>query len=146
MEGRVFGMKKSIVLLAVAISMFFCFITMLFLSIFLFKLPSLWFFSFCACVGIYELTKSVLFNIDSSLYLGSLLTSIAFVGFFCLFSSNMTYFPVLIPACFCFSSITVFLFFKQRFHLIHFFYYCYYFLLYYYLHSLDFFFFFCLDF
>ena len=118
MEGRVFGMKKSIVLLAVAISMFFCFITMLFLSIFLFKIPSLWFFSFCACVGLYELTKSFLFRIDSSLYLGSLLTSIAFVGFFCLFSSNMTYFPVLIPACFCFSSITVFLFFKQRFHLI----------------------------
>lgn len=118
MEGRIFGIKKNIVLLAVAISMFFCFIIMFFLSIFLFKIPSLWFFSFCTCVGIYELTKSFLFKIDSSLYFGFLLCSVSSAGFFCLFSQNTSYFSVLILSCFCLSSIVTFLFFRQRFHLI----------------------------
>lgn len=118
MEGRVFGIKKNIVLLIVAISMFFCFITLLFLSIFLFKIPSLWFFSFCGCVGVFELTKSFLFKIDSSLYLGSLLCLVCAAGFVTLLKKDTTYLPILIPACFCIASFVTFLFYRQNFHII----------------------------
>ena len=81
MNGRLFGIKKSALLKSFAILGFLSYVTFIFLSIFYFKSPSIWFYGFCLFLGCFEISKAFLFRFDSSLYLGSLLASIGTVCF-----------------------------------------------------------------
>lgn len=118
MKSRVLGIKKSIILSATAVIMFFSFTTLCILSFTLFKRPDLWFYSFMLCLGIYEFVKGILFDIDSSFYFGLLLIGFGSTGFLALFLSIQTYFPLLFGVSGAISSIVTFLRYKQDFHLV----------------------------
>lgn len=118
MNGRFLGAKKSIILRVTAIIMFFLFIALTLLCVLLFKIPELWFFSFCFCISIYQIEKGFLFNIDNSHYIGVLLLTISITGYLAYFLKATLYLAVLIPACFCAASLSTYFKFKQKFHLI----------------------------
>ena len=118
MNGRFMGIKKSIILHVTALIMFFSFIAFLFLSIFIFKKSELWFFFFCIFTGIFELVRGFLFRIDNSTYLGLTLSSIGAVGLVAFLTNSVEYLSLLIPSCFCFSSVSTYIIYKQKFHLI----------------------------
>lgn len=118
MNGRFLGIKKSIILQTTAFVMFFSFVTLLFLSIFVFQKSELWFFFFCLCTGIYEIIRGFLLGIDNSTYLDTTLILVACVGIFTLETGTVQYMSVLIPSSFCVSSLVTYIFYRQKFHLI----------------------------
>lgn len=117
-NGRVFGIKKSLILKGSALLYFWGFLAYLFVSIFVLKNPELWFFGFCIFIGAYELCKSMLFRFDSSLYLGTLLSSIGTVGFIFHYTNTSNFAFFYISMAFMLASIITFLFSGQKFHLI----------------------------
>lgn len=118
MNGRIFGIKKTLIQRITNICLCLCFAILLMLSLFVIKKYDLWFFSFCLCVGISQIVKSFFFSIDSSLYLGSLLIFIGVSGFcFNLLNTNVS--PVFyICGSFVLASVATFIICKQKFHLI----------------------------
>ena len=118
MEGRIFGVKKINILRASCIVNFSFFVTSIFLSIFVLKVPKYWFDFFMIFVGMYLLTKSYLYKMDSNCYLGFLLL---FLGAL-LFTNtyfNLDYVFIAIVLSFAVASILTYLFFKQKFHLVY---------------------------
>lgn len=118
MKSTFLGIKKSILLSAIAIVMLFSFVTLCALSFTVFPKADLWFFSFMLCLGIYELSKGLLFDIDSSFYFGLLLTLFGAVGFFAIFFHIETYFPLMFGLSAALASIATYLKYKQDFHLV----------------------------
>ena len=100
-NGKFLGIKKTYILRTIAIACFLGFLSFVFISIFLFKSPTLWFYAFCVFVGLFELLKAFLFKFDSSVYLGTLLLSAFYIAI-----------------SFILASIFTFIFCGQRFHLI----------------------------
>lgn len=80
MRGRIFGVKKTSILIFSLIFNVALTVTLIFLSIFLWKNPFLWYFLFCICAGMHSLTKAALFKLDSAAYLGFLLLFIGVAG------------------------------------------------------------------
>ena len=118
MKGRIFGIKKSFFLWVSAIILFLLFLTLdIVLALFL-KIPVLWFYSFCLCLGIYELIKSILFRLDSAVYSGSLLSLIGTSGFVFWLTNTSHFALVYILVAFSLSSFITFILCKQTFHLI----------------------------
>lgn len=115
MNSRLFGIKKINILIISVITNLTFFIGSIFLSIFYFSLPELWFFFFCIFVGFYLLTKSFLYKSDSNCYFGFLLL---FLGVLLLINTILVdiYTFNAIVLSFSFASIFTFLFFKQKFH------------------------------
>ena len=118
MNGRVFRIKKSILLKSFAVICFVLFLVLTFLSFSTFKIPDLWFFSFCLMIGSFEIFKSFLFNFDSSFYLGTLTFFIGISGFVFWLTHTTFYAPFYICFAFVFSSLLTFFVCGQRFHLI----------------------------
>lgn len=118
MEGRLLGIKKSIILTFTAIFMLFSFITLSVLSFTTFKKPELWFYSFCLCVGLYEETKSLTLKIDSSCFIGTLLLWIGTVGFLTSYLPIKEFLPLLMTFSVAAASLTTFVFYKQKYHII----------------------------
>ncbi len=118
MKGRFAGIKKTYLLRGAASFAFVLFVVGTILSVSLFKIPSLWFFSFCVAIGYFELAKGMLFKLDSSFYLGTLTFLIGVSGFAFLTTNTVDYSPFYISAAFIISSIAAFVVCKQRFHLI----------------------------
>lgn len=118
MEGRVFKIKKSILLIVSAFLFFSAFITLTLISIFVWKIADLWFYSFCLCLGIYELIKSNFFRLDSSLYIGTLLVFIGAFGYVFWFTKTISFAPLYILSAFASASIITFFKTGQKFHLI----------------------------
>lgn len=114
MKGRVFGIKKSIILRT---STIICSVACLFFilfSIFYIKNYNLWFFIFSFFVGVVELTKSWLFRSDSACYLGLTLTLLGVAGFCAhFFELDFKYFYFM--SAFGASSLLTFLFTHQKF-------------------------------
>lgn len=111
------GIKKINILRTSVILNLFLFAGSVFLAIYLFKIPKLWFFFFCIYVGNYLLTKSYLYKMDSMCYLGFLLVilgSLYLSNSFFAFADN----PILIMGSFAIASLLTFCIFKQKFHLI----------------------------
>lgn len=121
MSGRIFGIKKSFLLKVFAILAICSFIALTVLSVLVFKIPELWFYSFCLCFGIFEVVKSFFFKLDSSFYLGNLAFYIGIFGYIFIFTNQTKYAPIFILSAFIISSLLMFLIYKQRFHLILFF-------------------------
>lgn len=118
MLGRVNGVKKTFLLRFFAIFFSLAFVSLATLSFFVFKIPDLWFFSFCICLGLYEIIKSTFFKLDSAFYLGNLLFFIGLSGFIFLFTKTSIFSSVFILSSFTFASLLTFLCCGQRFHLI----------------------------
>lgn len=118
MKSTFLGIKKSILLSAIAIVMLFSFVTLCALSFTTFPKADLWFFSFMLCLGIYELSKGFLFEIDSSFYFGLLLVLFGIVGFLAIFLHMETYCPLLFGLSATIASLATYLKFKQNFHLV----------------------------
>ncbi len=118
MEGRFLRVKKTTLLKIFAGLAFLGFLAFIFISIFFFKTPSLWFFGFCLLLGCFEIIKSTLFKLDSALYLGTLLVGIGSLGLFFHFTNTAQYAPFYIALAFIIASLITFLFCGQKFHLI----------------------------
>ncbi len=118
MTGRIFGIKKSTLLHFFAMTAFLAFVTYVFLSIFLWKNPHLWFFGFCLFVGGFEIVKSVLFKFDSCVYIGTLLLGVGISGFVFTFTNTTAYAPYYIALAFIVASLVTNLICGQKFHLI----------------------------
>ena len=118
MRSRVFGIKKSLLLKTFAVFLFLLFAISTFFSIYSLKLPSLWFYNFCICVGFFQLAKGFLFNFDSTLYIGFLLTFVGAVGviFSLTQTANFAIFYILIALST--ASVFTFIYAGQKFHLI----------------------------
>ncbi len=117
-NGKFLGIKKTYILRTIAIACFLGFLSFVFISIFLFKSPTLWFYAFCVFVGLFELLKAFLFKFDSSVYLGTLLLCIGISGFIFTYTNTEPYSAFYIAISFILASIFTFIFCGQRFHLI----------------------------
>lgn len=82
-SGRLSGVKKTYILKGSAIICFLSALLFIFLSFYFNKTENEWFYFFCIFSGLHELIKGVLFNMDSSSYLGS---SLLFTGILILLS------------------------------------------------------------
>ena len=117
MNGRFWGIKKSFLLKAHAVLSFLLFVAFVFLSIYLFKKPTLWFYSFSLFLGDFEIFKSILFKLDSAFYLGVLLLGIGISGFVFLYTNTMFFAPFYISLAFIMASLMTAVVCGQRFHL-----------------------------
>ena len=118
MYGRILGIKKTLFLRGFAVFATLCFVALCLLSVYVFKIPDLWFYGFCLCLGSFEILKSMLFKLDSSFYLGTLVEGIGVVGFIFCFLHTPHLAPFYILLAFISASLLTSLFCGQRFHLI----------------------------
>lgn len=118
MKSRLFGIKKTIWLWFSSITLFLLFVaTSLYCTLAL-KLPQLWFYCFCACFGLHQFFKSVLFRLDSCFYGGLVLIFVSIAGFVNFLAWQSNYFCCLILSAFVLASLVTFFVYKQKFHLI----------------------------
>lgn len=117
-NGRFLRIKKSTLLRSALLLFFFSFLTYIFVSIFVIRNSSLWFFGFCIFIGLFELVKSFLFRFDSSFYFGSLLLLVGIFGHIFILTNLTVYSPFFITLAFLLASISTFIFCGQKFHLI----------------------------
>lgn len=118
MRGRVFGIKKTWFLRGIALFNLLLFVALACVSFLCLKIPNLWFFSLCACIGLYELSKSILFRFDSALYFGALLTNIGANGFVFYLLHQESFAVVFVGISFATASLVTFVLCHQKFHLI----------------------------
>ena len=118
MNGNFLGIKKTLILTVSALLFSWAFLAFLFICIFLLKNPILWFFGFCLFLGTFEIIKSLMFKLDSSLYIGTLTTSIGTAGFIFIYTNTSNFAGYYIALCFIIASIITYIFCKQKFHLI----------------------------
>ena len=117
MQGRLNGIKKTYILRIVAPLLLLGFIATIFLDIFLFKSPTIWFYCFLIMVGAYHFLKGFLFCLDSSLYFGSLLSFLGSFGLVWTFKTT-NFVWLYVGLSFLLASTVIFLKFKDNFHLI----------------------------
>ena len=118
MKGHVLGIKKSSLLIASFFVNALAFFALLFVSIFLFKSSSLWFFYLCLFCGQHLLIKAMLFHLDSSCYFGTLLFLVGTLGQIIEFKAGLTFSAVYFLLAFAFASLATYCFFNQKFHLV----------------------------
>lgn len=118
MNGRVFGLKKTWLLRGFAVLCLLVFMGFVCFCVLYLKIPNLWFYSFCLCVGAYELAKGVMFKFDSAFYFGILLLNIGISGFNFYLLDLRSYAVFFIALAFILASISTFLVYHQKFHLI----------------------------
>ena len=118
MRGRLFGVKKSYILRAVIILMLLSTIASSLACILVLKIYDLWFFNICLALGIFQMTKAMLFKLDSCLYLGSLLILIGTSGYVFWLTKTLDYAIFYISLAFAISSIFTFIKCGQKFHLV----------------------------
>ena len=118
MKGRVMGFKKTWFLRSIALCCALLFVGLTCFAFLKLKIPNLWFYSFCLGVGIYELSKGLLFRFDSALYFGLLMTNIGASGYIFYLCNLREYAVFFIAISFIIASILTFVLCQQRFHLI----------------------------
>jgi len=121
MRSRIFGIKKSILLWISAITLFLLFVASTTLTLYFLKIPDLWFYNFCFCIGIYQTIKSKFFNLDSSFYLGCNLANISAAGFIFWLTDTISFAPAYILLSFALASLLTLCVSGQKFHLVIFF-------------------------
>ena len=115
MRGRILGIKKSYILSTAFVILSAAFLSLTPITIFVFSYNYLWFFIFCACCGLYQIFKGMLFHFDSAFYFGVLLLCVAGVGFYTQFSGQSTFQEVYYILSFAVASYLTFVFFGQKF-------------------------------
>lgn len=118
MRGKIVGLKKTWLLRAIALLCIPLFVGLVCLCTLRLHLPNLWFYAFCICIGIYELSKGFFFRLDSSIYFGFLMTSIGTSGF-CFYLLDLRNYAVMfIALSFALASLITYIFCHQKSHLI----------------------------
>ena len=118
MKSTFLGIRKSILLSVIAIAMLFSFFVLCALSFTVFPDPDLWFYSFMLCLGFFEFSKGIFFDVDSSFYFGLLLTLFGISGFLAIFFNLTVYFPLFFGSSAALASLSSYTRYKQDFHLI----------------------------
>ena len=118
MRGRINGIKKTYILRFLSVALILLFIGFIFLNIFVLPFPTFWFFAFSFLLGIFEVSKSRLFKLDSGFYLGSLLIFIGISGFIFTLTKTNEFWYLYLMFDFFLSSFLTFLVCGQYFHLI----------------------------
>ncbi len=118
MNGRVCGIKKTYILRATAVIALLGFVCATIFSSLKLKIPDLWFYNFCLSIGLFELTKGLLFKLDSSFYLGCLTTGIGIAGYIFWLTGTIEYAVFYIALAFVTASIITSVKTKQHFHLV----------------------------
>lgn len=118
MRSHALGIKKSLLLKTVAVFLFLLFVISTFFSIYSLNLPSLWFYNFCVCLGLFQLAKGFLFNFDSTLYIGFLLTFIGVAGLVFTLTKTANFAIFYIFIALSIASVFTFIYTGQKFHLI----------------------------
>lgn len=117
MQGRIFGIKKSYILIGLLVLLSSIFLATTLLTILVFNLYYLWFFIFCLCCGLYQFAKGILFKFDSCFYFGVLLLFVGGIGFYVTFSGENYFQSVYYILAFASASYFTFVFFNQKFQL-----------------------------
>ena len=117
MRGRILGIKKSYICTTAFILLSAAFLSLTPVTILVFGYNTLWFYIFCACCGVYQLLKGVLFQFDSAFYFGVLLSGVAGVGFYVQFSGSVYFQSLYYILSFAVASYLAYVFFNQRFQL-----------------------------
>lgn len=118
MNGRICGIKKTYILRVTAVIVLLGFVCTTIYSLLKLKIPDLWFYNFCFAIGFFELTKGLLFKLDSSLYLGCLTTGIGIAGYIFWLTGTIGYAIFYIALAFITASIITSVKTKQHFHLV----------------------------
>lgn len=110
-------MKKGKILLAFVILEIIIFIIAMFTNVNGYALHNIWVNIALLFVGLYSLLYCVLFKLDSSLFYGFLLTTLALATAYCYINkiSFTMFYPIYI-LCVCFAHFTVFAIFRQIIH------------------------------
>ena len=111
-------MKKTWLLRSIALCSLLAAIGLICMDILYLEIPNLWFYSFCLCIGIYELAKAFLFRFDSALYFGTLMASLGANGYIFYLHGFRHYAVFFIVLSFIAASLVTFIVCHQRFHLI----------------------------
>ena len=119
MRGRILGVKKSKILGVMIIVNLAIFITFIFFNAFLLsEYKTLWFYAFSVLVGVYEITKSRFFKLDSAFYFGTATLLVGISGFVFTFTRTLEYLSLYLLADFALTSLLCAIVCGQRFHLI----------------------------
>ncbi len=117
MQGRVLGLKKTLIL---SISFYLSLLAITVsstLSIVLMKNYYAWFFFLCLFAGSHLLIKSILFRLDSCCYFGFILLLVGAFGLIVHLMGIMKFASVYYILAFSFASFATYCFYLQRFHL-----------------------------
>ena len=118
MNGRVLTIKKTTWLnLSFALASLVATIGGL-LSFFYFKKEYHFFYIFCICTGVHLFVKRILFKLDSACFLGFVLLLIGAFYFYVELFAIFEFFGIFVVLAFYCSSLFVYGFFNQKFHLI----------------------------
>lgn len=115
MRGYILKIKKTTLLRLSFIINMLLFVILTILSIVIFNLPNMWFFSFCIFLGSHLIIKSFLFSLDSACYFGILLFCIGAFYALCISQNIMIMYPVFISMSFTCSSFFTFFIYDQQF-------------------------------
>ena len=117
MQGRIFGVKKSIILkFSVAVStILFCFSTIYFM--FFSNYKDLWFYSFCIEAGFCIFLKGFLLKIDSLNFFGMFLIALGGFYIYNLFFSIEEFYVCFVFLALALSSAVNFCVFKSKLHI-----------------------------
>ena len=118
MRSTIVGIKKTTLLRLSFILAFLSYTVSVILSLTIFKIDNLWFFSFCFFVGFVLITKAFLFHLDSSCFFGTVLFFVGFFYFYCMFFGIYFVYPVFLILAFSIASFITFDIFYQPFQLI----------------------------
>lgn len=118
MRGRINGIKKTYILRGLLVSLSLIFLIFLFLDIFILPKKTLWFYCFSFLLGIYEISKSRLFKLDSGFYLGNFLFFLGVSGFIFTLTKTANFWYLYLIFDFFLASFFTFIVCGQYFHLI----------------------------
>lgn len=116
MKGKILSVKKTTILKLSFLINSSLFLISLALSFTVLSIHNLWFFSFLIAVGGHLIVRSILFHLDSSCYLGSLLLSIGVLYFYSYFLDITNFYSVFILLSFVIASLCSGFIFKQNYH------------------------------
>lgn len=117
-SGRFLKIKKTHWLWTCAITFFLSFVALTIYFCVELHHPEMWFFAFCALLGLFQLTKSGLFHLDSTFYGGTLLSLVGASGFVFTFTNTTHFSCCYILGSFSLASFVTFVLYKQKFQLI----------------------------
>lgn len=115
MRGRILSIKKTTILRLSFILNLLLFLTASVLTIFFYKIENFWFFAFCFFMGMFLITKSFLFKLDSACYFGAILLLIGFFYPFCQYFGILHFQSLFVLLSFAFASFATGVLFHQPF-------------------------------
>ena len=115
MRGRFLSIKKTTILRLSFILSMIIYATLTIFTMTTKSIENAWFYYFCILIGLFLITKSCLFRLDSSCYFGCILLFIGSFYFLAISYSIEYLFSVYVLLAFSLSSFSTYIFFNQPF-------------------------------